>query len=95
MNETKCPLCRKPVDNNDPSSWKQVQGWVGGPRKDSMRLREDTGKYAHDYCIKKIQEGQAIDQAELWDEVVYTSGEDVPTESNAGGVDDLEDLLDD
>lgn len=63
-----CALgCGKPVNPHDIGSWKQVTGWVGGPRKDSMRLREDTGKYAHNHCVQKLQEGQAVDQPSLFD----------------------------
>lgn len=65
MNE--CGICGNPVDKDDPVTWKQVQGWVGGPRKDSMRLRTDTGKYAHDACVLKEQRGVAQDQQELFD----------------------------
>lgn len=54
--------CGKPVNPHDIGTWKEVRGWVGGPRKDSMRLREDTGRYAHASCVAKAQEGQAPDQ---------------------------------
>jgi hypothetical protein len=58
-----CALdCGNPVNPHDAGTWKQVIGWVGGPRKDSMRLREDTGRYAHDHCVAKAQQGQAPDQ---------------------------------
>ena len=72
-----CGLCGQPVDKNDPNTWKQAKGWVGGPRKDSMRLREDTGYYAHDHCVAKLQAGQAIDQTSLFEEVDHerASGE--------------------
>ena len=60
--------CGLPVDKNDPRTWKEVQGWVGGPRKDSMRLRHDTGRYAHPACVAKLQEGQTIDQPGIFDE---------------------------
>lgn len=83
----KCPLCKLKVDKNDPTTWKQVVGWVGGPRKDSMRLRQDTGKYAHDKCVEKVQRGQAIDQPDLWD----IPEEQVLVESD---VPQLEELLD-
>jgi hypothetical protein len=57
---------------HDEKTWKQVVGWVGGPRKDSMRLRTDTGKYAHDHCVAKLQSGQAVDQPSMFDEVPET-----------------------
>jgi hypothetical protein len=67
--QSRCGLCGNPVDKNDPTTWKQVKGWVGGPRKDSMRLREDTGYYAHNDCVAKLQAGQAIDQESMFEEV--------------------------
>lgn len=86
----RCLLCNKGVDKDDPTTWKQVVGFVGGPRKDSMRLREDTGKYAHDACVKKIASGQALDQADLF-------GEEQPKGKylTKGGVVNVEDILDD
>ncbi len=65
-----CPLCRELVHHadDDPTVWKRVTGWVGGPKKDSMRLRDDTGEFAHDECIKRVQRGQAPDQADLFEE---------------------------
>lgn len=62
----KCPLCGERVEIHHPDTWKEVKGWVGGPRKDSMRLREDTGEYAHDKCVARLQDGQAVDQPELF-----------------------------
>lgn len=68
MSESTCGFCGWPVFPNDHKTWKQVTGWVGGPRKDSMRLRTDTGFYAHDECVAKQQDGQAVDQPELGDD---------------------------
>lgn len=67
MNASMCALgCKKVVDHDDPTVWKEVKGFVGGPRKDSMRLREDTGKFAHADCVQKAQMGQAPDQPEMF-----------------------------
>lgn len=63
--EAKCDFCGEPVEPHAPETWKQVIGWVGGPRKDSMRLREDTERYAHDSCVAKAQQGQPVDQEEM------------------------------
>jgi hypothetical protein len=52
-----CAFCGGPCNPYDQQTWKQVVGWVGGPRKDSMRLRGDTGQYAHDSCVQKAQAG--------------------------------------
>jgi len=61
-----CALgCGEPVNPHDAGTWKEVKGFVGGPRKDSMRLREDTGNYAHDHCVAKAAAGAAPDQVEL------------------------------
>lgn len=63
-----CGLCgNKITDLNDPTLWKQVVGWVGGPKKDHMRLRADTGEFAHDECVKKVAEGQAPDQPSIFE----------------------------
>jgi len=62
-----CALgCGNPLNPHDEGTWKQVIGWVGGPRKDSMRLREDTGKHAHAACVEKAQQGQAPDQETMF-----------------------------
>lgn len=69
-----CSLgCGNPVNPHDAGTWKQVTGYVGGPRKDSMRLREDTGKYAHDHCVAKLTAGQSIDQPSMFDSPVESS----------------------
>lgn len=61
-----CALgCGNPVSPHDESTWKEVTGFVGGPGKDSMRLRTDTGRYAHQHCVAKAQQGQAPDQPEM------------------------------
>lgn len=63
----KCILCYQSIDKYSASAWKQITGFVGGPKKDSMRLREDTGRYAHEECVKKLSAGQAIDQPSIFD----------------------------
>jgi hypothetical protein len=64
-----CALgCGQPLNPHDSGVWKQVVGWVGGPRKDSMVLRSDTGKYAHGTCIDKARAGQSVDQPDIFDE---------------------------
>lgn len=83
----KCLLCKKDINKDDPNTWKQVLGWVGGPRKDSMRLRSNTGGLAHDVCVEKVQRGQAVDQPNLWemDSTAHVAQSDVS---------ELEELLD-
>lgn len=72
-----CPFCRGPVNPHDVGTWKKVTGWVHGPRKDSMTLREDTGDYAHDHCVAKEKAGQSVDQPDLFgeDETVASTDE--------------------
>lgn len=61
-----CTFCKGPVNPHDQSTWKKVSGWVHGPRKDSMTLRQDTGEYAHSHCVEKAKAGQPVDQPDLF-----------------------------
>ena len=62
-----CALdCGRDVDEHADETWKEVRGFVGGPRKDSMRLREDTGRFAHAECVQRAQEGQAPGQETMF-----------------------------
>lgn len=62
-----CALCEKKIRLSDPGLWKEVKGFVGGRKKDSMTLRRDTGRYAHDTCVKAAQDGQEPNQVSLLD----------------------------
>lgn len=62
-----CPLCHESVDRFAPDTWKKVAGWVGGPKKDHMRLREDVGEYAHEGCVLRLSQGQAADQPDIFE----------------------------
>ena len=64
---TQCKLCGKDINPHDAASWKEVTGFVGGPKKDSMVLRTDTGKFACTPCIHKAKVGQAPEQTSLFD----------------------------
>jgi hypothetical protein len=66
---TQCKLCGKDINPHDASSWKEITGFVGGPKKDSMVLRTDTGKFACGPCIHKAKVGQAPEQNSLFDNV--------------------------
>ncbi len=67
MASEECALgCGMPVNPHDEGTWKEVKGFVGGPKKDSMRLREDTGRHAHDACVAKVMEGQTVDQPSIF-----------------------------
>jgi hypothetical protein len=65
----KCFFCKDPVNPHDLGTWKRVTGWVGGPRKDAMTMREDTGEYAHAGCVNKARDGQVAEQPDF-DEVL-------------------------
>lgn len=63
-----CALgCGMPLNPHDAGVWKEVTGFVGGEKQDSMRLRTDTGRHAHGACVAKVSEGQAIDQPGLFE----------------------------
>ncbi len=76
-----CSFCGMTVDSGQPHTWKEVRGWVRGPKKDSMTLREDTGRYAHEFCINKAREGQSSDQPELFDDDA-TAGDSASSSSD-------------
>jgi hypothetical protein len=63
-----CEFCGGPVNPFDQSTWKQVKGWIHGPKADSMTMREYTKKYAHTHCINKAKLGQAPSQIDLLNE---------------------------
>ena len=65
-----CGLCQQWVSADETAFWKEVTGWVGGPKKDSMRLRQDTGRIAHNECVRRMSEGQAPDQPDMFNEEV-------------------------
>lgn len=67
MATVNCLICKKPISPHDIATWKEVTGFVGGPKKDSMVLRKDTGYFACTPCIHKAKDGQAPDQNSLFD----------------------------
>lgn len=64
----RCALCFCSINKDDPTVWKEVHGFVGGPKKDSMRLRKDTGHYAHNDCVIREQRGQSATQPDMFGE---------------------------
>lgn len=66
-----CYFCNKPIVREAKETWKAVYGWVGGPKKDSMRMRKDIGEYAHDECVQKVMTGMPPSQVDLFDEGGY------------------------
>lgn len=66
--ENSCGLCHQPLNPDDPDNWKEVKGWVGGPKQDSMRLRTDTGKLAHAACVLAVADGQLPGAGDLFAE---------------------------
>lgn len=79
-----CTLCGNPVNKDAPDAWKRVTGYVGGPKKDSMRLREDTGYFAHGECVQRVLDGQTVDQPTLEEEIEddgqreFVADDDIP-----------------
>jgi hypothetical protein len=63
-----CFFCNKHVDLDDDKNYREVLSWVSGPKLDSPKLREQTGRVAHKDCIDKILLGQAVDQESLFEE---------------------------
>lgn len=61
-----CDFCLEPVRDDDPTAWKQVTGWVHGPKRDSLTLREPTGRVAHNECIDKARQGVLPNQEGLF-----------------------------
>lgn len=60
-----CHFCLKPVNPDAEDTYKQVCGWVGGPKSDGMVLRKYTNNHAHEACVKKAKAGQPPDQGEF------------------------------
>lgn len=63
-----CKLCGEPVDQYAEDTAKEVTGWVGGHKKDSMSLRHDTGEYAHGDCVRAAKMGVPPEQITLFDD---------------------------
>lgn len=80
--EADCFFCKLPVSLDDPDLAKEVKGWVVGPRKDSMKLRQDTGEYAHRECVTSVTAGMPPEQPDLFDAIDSPPGE-VPPEDGA------------
>ena len=81
-----CAFCGGPCNPYDESTYKEVAGWVHGKKSDSMTLRDDTGRVAHEKCVLKAKQGQAPDQPDLFGEDTVVT----PEESQA----DLEKFID-
>lgn len=79
-----CALCGGPCNPYDQQTWKEVTGFVGGPKKDAMRLRKDTGRHAHESCVRLASQGHDPSQPTL---------EDPAPEPEAVGVADVPDGL--
>ena len=63
-----CYFCGKPVDEDDPRTYHEVKSWVNGPKLDGPKLRNQTGRIAHEHCVLNQVSGQAADQPELFEE---------------------------
>lgn len=64
-----CPFCEQginPTELDDPEVvYREVTSWVHGPKLQGPVLRTQTGRLAHEKCIKKLIEGQSPDQESL------------------------------
>lgn len=65
-----CILGEHAIPDDATEIWKEVRGFVGGPKLDSMVLRTNTGSYACDACIEKARRGQVPDQPDIFAETV-------------------------
>lgn len=81
-----CAFCPRPVDLHDLSTQHQITGWVSGPKKDGLTLRNYTGKVAHRACIQMQVDGVAPDQLELFTEENAPSLVDRPPWESLGRV---------
>jgi hypothetical protein len=63
-----CPFCYEQVDEHADETYKEVSGWVHGKKKDSLTLRQDTGRAAHPHCIQNLKEGQDPAQPSMFEE---------------------------
>jgi hypothetical protein len=62
----KCALCGNPIlDGGEVAV--EVKGWVSGPKRDSMRLRAETGRKAHEHCVTIVAAGQDPVQPDLFE----------------------------
>lgn len=90
--EKSCGLCHQPLNPDDPDNWKEVKGWVGGPKQDSMRLRESTGRLAHSACVLAVADGQAPGAPDIFTESTQ-SEEQVRTSDRVQSDDPINDFF--
>lgn len=60
-----CVFCGWAANRDEPETYKEVTSWVHGKKLDGPVLREQTGRIAHEECIKMVVAGQAADQPKL------------------------------
>lgn len=65
--EELCNFCYESIDRSDPSSWREVRGWVHGPKQNGLTLSEKVDNFAHDRCVRKAQAGQDPNQEALFE----------------------------
>lgn len=61
-----CAFCPEQVDTDDEANYVEVTSWVNGPKLDGPKLRQQTGRVAHQRCIDNMVHGQAPDQPDLF-----------------------------
>lgn len=63
-----CAFCTDPVDLDDPNIWREIVGWVHGPKRDGLSLRAATGQVGHDACVHKAKQGEPASTPSLFEE---------------------------
>lgn len=60
----RCHFCGEGIENlDDPDAiYREVSSWVTGPKLQSPVLRSHTGRIAHATCVRKLLDGEAVDQ---------------------------------
>lgn len=60
-----CAFCELPCSPDHSDTFHEVTSWVHGPKLDGPKLREQTGRIAHKYCVELAVSGQAADQPKM------------------------------
>lgn len=60
-----CIFCRASIDPGHEDTWRLVEGWVGGPKRNGFTLQSKPHAYACNSCIRKQQAGHAPDEQEM------------------------------
>lgn len=64
IDESDCSLCDKPIEAGQDSMLEQTI-WTSDARNGSQ-LRQDTGRLAHEECVKRVREGGDPAERPMW-----------------------------